>query len=117
MRSAARCAGFETRCQSSHIQFDGNHGEIMTDGRDVRVSLLMCHCPDQIIPGPQGNDASHQCFQITLIGPEGEPGVGRGGRSERGAPAPQSSSLFTHFSQCHDWVSSYANERGERARL
>lgn len=72
----------------------------MTDGRDVRVSLLMCHSLDQIIPGPQGNDASHQCFQITVIGPEGGPGA-----EWEGAPVLQSSSLFTHFAQRQDRLS------------
>lgn len=46
------------------IQFDGNHGEILTDGQDLCVSPP---------------DASHQCFQITVIGPKGGLAVGREG--------------------------------------
>lgn len=79
---------------------------------EISASLLICHCLHQIIPGPQGNDASHQCFQITVIGPEGGLAVGR-----EGAPVLQSSSLFTHFSQCQDLISLNANEMGEQAHV
>lgn len=77
---------------------------------EISACLLMCRSLDPITPGPQGNDASHQCFQITVIGPKGGLALGR-----EGAPLLQSGSLFTHFSPCQDLNSWNADEIGKQA--